>query len=67
MCVCLDALRLKPLLFFYTQKIISVLLKDLDVFARNSIKDELASLDPLLRIVGGWGTPAGTYDEFDPS
>ena len=65
--MCLDALRLKPLLFFYTQKIISVLLKDLDVFARNSIKDELASLDPLLRNVGGWGTPAGTYDEFDPS
>lgn len=37
------------------QKIISMLLKDLDVFARNSIKDELASLDPLLRNVGGWG------------
>lgn len=32
-----------------------MLLKDLDVFARNSIKDELASLDPLLRNVGGWG------------
>jgi len=52
--------------FFYAQKIISVLLKDLDVFARNSIQDELASLDPLLRNVGGWGAPSGTY-EFDPS
>jgi hypothetical protein len=53
--------------FFFTKKTISVLLKDLDVFARNSIKDELASLDPLLRNVGVWGTPAGTYDEYDPS
>ncbi|KAI0059032.1 hypothetical protein BV25DRAFT_1829335 [Artomyces pyxidatus] len=34
------------------KKIISVLLKDLDAFARNGIKDELASLDPLLRNVG---------------
>ena len=51
---------------FCAQKIISVLLKDLDVFARNSIKDELASLDPLLRNVGAWGAPQGTY-EFDPS
>lgn len=31
------------------QKITSVLLKELDTFARNEIKDELASLDPLLR------------------
>lgn len=48
-----------------SQKIISALLKDLDVFARNSIKDELASLDPLLRNVGGWGGggPVGTGDE----
>lgn len=47
------------------KKIISMLLKDLDVFARNSIKDELASLDPLLRNVGGWGGGglAGTGDE----
>ena len=47
------------------QKIISTLLKDLDVFARNSIKDELASLDPLLRNVGGWGGGGlvGTGDE----
>jgi hypothetical protein len=36
------------------------------VFARNSIQDELASLDPLLRNVGGWGAPSGTY-EFDLS
>jgi hypothetical protein len=42
-----------------------MLLKDLDVFARNSIKDELASLDPLLRNVGGWGGGGlvGTGDE----
>lgn len=33
------------------QKITSVLLKELDAFARNGIKDELASLDPLLRNV----------------
>ena len=49
---------------FFLQKIISALLKDLDVFARNSIKDELASLDPLLRNVGGGsGGPVGTGDE----
>ncbi|KAH9970409.1 hypothetical protein BGW80DRAFT_1447028 [Lactifluus volemus] len=54
------------------KKIISVLLKDLDVFAQNSIKDELASLDPLLRNVGGWSVPVGNGDEgrttyeFDP-
>jgi hypothetical protein len=46
----------------FLQKIISALLKDLDVFARNSIKDELASLDPLLRNVGGWGG-SGPGDE----
>ncbi|KAH9970379.1 hypothetical protein BGW80DRAFT_575997 [Lactifluus volemus] len=45
------------------KKIISVLLKDLDVFARNSIKDEHASLDPLLRNVGGWSVPVGNGDE----
>ena len=35
------------------------------MFARNSIKDELASLDPLLRNVGGWGGGGlvGTGDE----
>jgi hypothetical protein len=60
-------MEIETAVFFYTQKIISVLLKDLDVFARNSIKDELASLDPLVRNVGRWGTPAGTYDEFDLS
>jgi len=38
-------------------------LKELDVFARNSIKDELASLDPLLRNVGGWGGAAGAPGE----
>lgn len=31
------------------QKLIGQLLKELDTLARNSIKDELASLDPLLR------------------
>ncbi|KAF5386681.1 hypothetical protein D9615_001917 [Tricholomella constricta] len=31
------------------KKITSTLLKELDAFARNGIKDELASLDPLLR------------------
>jgi hypothetical protein len=40
--------------------------QDLDVFARNDIEDELASLDPLLRNVGGWDVPSGTY-ELDPS
>jgi hypothetical protein len=36
--------------FLYAaQKITSLLLKELDTFARNGIKDELASLDPLLR------------------
>jgi hypothetical protein len=34
------------------QKITSSLLKELDVFARNGIKDELASLDPLLSTTG---------------
>ena len=35
------------------------------MFARNSIKDELASLHPLLRNVGGWGggSLVGTGDE----
>ena len=32
-----------------SQKITSNLLKELDNLARNGIKDELASLDPLLR------------------
>jgi hypothetical protein len=36
---------------FLSQKITSTLLKELDAFARNGIKDELASLDPLLRNV----------------
>ncbi|KAG6861638.1 hypothetical protein C0995_013640 [Termitomyces sp. Mi166 len=33
------------------RKITSILLKELDTFARNAIKDELASLDPLLNAV----------------
>jgi hypothetical protein len=36
-----------------SQKITSLLLKELDGFARNGIKDELASLDPLLRNIKG--------------
>lgn len=49
------------------QKITSTLLKDLDAFARNGIKDELASLDPLLRnikIADDAGTGGGkiVYD-----
>ncbi|KAF8162876.1 hypothetical protein B0H34DRAFT_298434 [Crassisporium funariophilum] len=35
------------------KKITSTLLKDLDALARNAIKAELASLDPLLRNLGG--------------
>jgi len=35
------------------KKIMSTLLKDLDAFARNGIKDELSSLDPLLRNADG--------------
>jgi hypothetical protein len=38
-------------LISYGQKITSTLLKELDQFARNGIKDELATLDPLLRNV----------------
>jgi hypothetical protein len=59
-------------LLLRTQKIIAVLLKDLAVFARDSIKDELASLDSLLRKVSGWSVPVGNGDEgratyeFDP-
>ena len=34
------------------QKILSVLLKELDDYARSSMRDELASLDPLLRSAG---------------
>ncbi|TFY81168.1 hypothetical protein EWM64_g2846 [Hericium alpestre] len=48
------------------KKIISLLLKDLDAFARNGIKDELASLDPLLRNMGsagsGFGDGRAAYD-----
>jgi hypothetical protein len=36
---------------FASQKITTTLLKELDAFARNGIKDELATLDPLLRNV----------------
>jgi hypothetical protein len=43
----------------HIQKITTVLLKDLDTFARNGIRDELASLDPLLRNVSNEDGPAG--------
>ncbi|KAF8509561.1 hypothetical protein JB92DRAFT_2814152 [Gautieria morchelliformis] len=44
------------------KKIISALLKELDQFARNGIKDELASLDPLLRNVDVSDTGREQYD-----
>ncbi|TDL27637.1 hypothetical protein BD410DRAFT_782770 [Rickenella mellea] len=44
------------------KKIISTLLKELDTFARNSIKDELASLDPLLRNVNLDGNSREVYE-----
>ena len=44
------------------KKIISTLLKELDAFARNSIKDELASLDPLLRNIA---VPEGGGEQYD--
>lgn len=47
------------------QKIIGVLLKELDQLARNSIKDELASLDPLLR--NQTISEAREHYQFDPS
>ena len=47
------------------QKITSGLLKDLDVFARNGITDELASLDPLLRNMDGLGPAGGSKFIFD--
>ena len=50
------------------QKITSSLLKDLDTLARNGIKSELASLDPLL-LGGGDELPgpgqAGAVYEFE--
>jgi hypothetical protein len=54
-------MEIESAFFFYTQTIISVLLKDFDVFAWNSIKDELAPLDLLLRNVGAWDAPSETY------
>ncbi|KDQ59638.1 hypothetical protein JAAARDRAFT_56636 [Jaapia argillacea MUCL 33604] len=44
------------------KKVISMLLKELDTFARNSIKDELASLDPLLRNVAVTEETREQYD-----
>ncbi|KAF7985008.1 hypothetical protein HWV62_9998 [Athelia sp. TMB] len=44
------------------KKITSVLLKELDAFARNGIKDELASLDPLLR---NMAVADGAREQYD--
>lgn len=44
------------------KRIVSTLLKELDAVARNGIKDELASLDPLLRNVGGTEDTREQYD-----
>jgi len=47
------------------KKITTVLLKELDQFARNGIKDELASLDPLLRNINGPDEGGRTIYEFE--
>ncbi|KZT44211.1 hypothetical protein SISSUDRAFT_1013307 [Sistotremastrum suecicum HHB10207 ss-3] len=44
------------------KKIITTLTKELDAFARNSIKDELASLDPLLRNMAASDFSKEQYD-----
>lgn len=44
------------------QKITSILLKELDTVARNGIKDELASLNPLLRGVAATEDVREQYD-----
>lgn len=46
------------------KKIITLLTKELDAFARNAIRDELASLDPLLRNVAIHDLGREQYD-FD--
>ena len=45
------------------QKLIATLLKELDDFARTGIRDELASLDPLLRNVGLEDGPNFDFDQ----
>ena len=45
-----------------SKKIISQLLKELDGVARNAIKDELASLDPLLR---NQALPDGGREQYE--
>lgn len=55
-----------PKLTLLVQKLIQTLLKELDSFARSSIKEELASLDPLLRninVPGNNSMPGA--DDFD--
>ncbi|KAK7035773.1 hypothetical protein R3P38DRAFT_605685 [Favolaschia claudopus] len=47
------------------KKITTVLLKELDQFARNGIKDELASLDPLLRNINIPDEGGRAIYEFD--
>ena len=57
---CLRTLLLSP-----SQKLIATLLKELDDCARAGIKDELASLDPLLRHVSGADEQHRDTFEFD--
>ena len=52
-------------LYAREQKITSALLKDLDTFARNGIKDELASLDPLLRNLSVADDPGKIMYDFE--
>lgn len=47
------------------KKILSILLKELDTIARDSIRDELSSLDPLLRNVTFSPTAGGMKFDFD--
>lgn len=52
----------------WLQKIVNQLLKELDAMARDSIKDELSSLDPLLRNAGlsvPSEGPSGLAFDFD--
>lgn len=49
----------------HPQKLIATLLKELDDCARTGIKDELASLDPLLRHVAGVEEVREGMFEFD--
>lgn len=56
------ALLVAQTLTILPQKITSALLKELDMVARNGIREELASLDPLLRNVAG---PEDVREQYD--